>query len=124
MILANAQREIPDLLLAVEQRGSCAARLVQTVPVRTRIGEDQALDVVVHVYELKGCRTTTAPMPGSPTTSTPRLDIGPIRSPAAAVHATVADRDRLSKLARPGPERGRLRLEFVATAFPLNIWKK
>ena len=32
MILANAQREIPDLRLAVEQRGSCAARLVQTVP--------------------------------------------------------------------------------------------
>ena len=102
MILANAQREIPDLLLAVEQRGSCAARLVQTVPVNVRIGEDQSLDVVVHVYELQGCRMTNRAYAWFTDAVYTALDIGPIRLPAAAVHATVAERERLSKLALRG----------------------
>ena len=102
MVLANAQREIPDLLLAVEQRGSCAARLVQTVPVRTQIAEDQSQDIVVHVYELEGCRMTNRAYAWFTDDVYTALDIGPIRSPAAAVHATVADRDRLSKLASRG----------------------
>ena len=102
MILANAQREIPDLLLAVEQRGSCAARLLQTVPVHARIAEGQLLDVVVHVYELQGCRTTNRAYAWFTDDVYTALDIGPIRSPAAAVHATVAERDRLSKLALRG----------------------
>ena len=102
MVLANAQREIPDLLLAVEQRGSCAARLVQTVPVHARIDEDRSLDVVVHVYELKGCRTTNRAYAWFTDDVYIALDIGPIRSPAAAVNATVAERARLSKLALRG----------------------
>ena len=102
MILANAQREIPDLLLAVEQRGSCAARLVQTVPGHARLGEDQSLDVVVHVYELQGCRMTNRAYAWFTDDVYTALDIGPIRSPAAAVQAIVADRDRRSKLARQG----------------------
>ena len=102
MILANAQREIPDLRLAVEQRGSCAARLVQTVPVRVRTGEEQVPDVVVHVYELQGCRTTNRAYAWFTDDVYTALDIGPIRSPVAAVHATVAERERLSKLALRG----------------------
>ena len=102
MVLANAQREIPDLRLAVEQRASCSARLVQTVPVRVRLGEDRSLDVVVHVYELQGCRTTNRAYAWFSDAVYTALDIGPIRSPAAAVHASVADRDRLSKLALRG----------------------
>lgn len=102
MILANARREIPDLLVAVEQRGACAARLIQTVPVRTKIGEDAQQDVVVHVYELKGCAMTNRAYAWFTDDVYTALDIGPIRSPAAAVHATVADRDRRSKLASRG----------------------
>ena len=102
MILANAQREIPDLLLAVEQRGSCAARLVQTVPVHARVCEDRSLDVVVHVYELQGCQMTNRAYAWFTDNIYTALDIGPIRSPTAAVHAIVADRDRLSKLASKG----------------------
>jgi hypothetical protein len=102
MILANTQREIPDLLVAVEQRGSCAARLVQTVPVRTRIGEEESADVVVHVYELQGCAMTNRAYAWFSDAVYTALDIGPIRSPSAAVHATVADRDRQSKLASRG----------------------
>ena len=102
MILANAQREIPDLLLAVERRGSCAARLLQTVPVHARIGEDQSLDVVVHVSELQGCQITNRAYAWFTDGVYTALDIGPIRSPAAAVHATVAERERLSKLALRG----------------------
>ena len=102
MILANAQREIPDLLPAVEQRGSCAARLVQTVPVPVRTGDDQSPDVVVHVYELQGCPMTNRAYAWFTDDVYTALDIGPIRSPAAAVYATVADRDRLSKLALRG----------------------
>ena len=102
MVLANAHKEIPDLLLAVEQRGSCAARLVQTVPVHARIAEDQSLDVVVHVYELQGCQMTNRAYAWFTDAVYTALDIGPIRSPAAAVHATFAERDRLSKLALRG----------------------
>ena len=106
MILANAQREIPDLLPAVEQRGSCAARLVQTVPVSVRTGEDQTPDVIVHVYELQGCRATNRAYAWFTDAVYTALDIGPIRTPAAAVHATVADRDRRSKLALRGLREG------------------
>ena len=99
MILANAQREIPDLLFAVEQRGSCAARLVQTVPVHARIGEDLSLDVVVHVYELQGCRMTNRAYAWFTDAVYTALDIGPIRSPSNAVYATVADQIRRTRLA-------------------------
>jgi hypothetical protein len=102
MILANARREIPDLLVAVEQRGACIARLVQTVPVRTKSGDGEQQDVVVHVYELKGCAMTNRAYAWFTDDVYTALDIGPIRSPAAAVHATVADRDRRSKLASRG----------------------
>ncbi|MEI6203267.1 MAG: hypothetical protein WCP68_15060 [Enhydrobacter sp.] len=72
------------------------------MPVQARIGEDQSLDVVVHVYELDGCRMTNRAYAWFTDDVYTALDIGPIRSPAAAVHAIVADRDRLSKLASRG----------------------
>jgi hypothetical protein len=102
MIVANAERERPDLQLAIEQRGACAARLLQTVPVRARIGDERMLDIVVHVYELEGCLVTNRAYAWFTDTVHTALDIGPIRSPAAAVHATMADHDRRSKLASRG----------------------
>jgi hypothetical protein len=103
MIVANSRRELPDLLQAVEQRGACSARLVQTVPVKAKIDEDRTLDLVVHVYELSGCVMTRRAYAWSAGDDVhTALDIGPICSPVEAVHATLADRDRRSNLARLG----------------------
>jgi hypothetical protein len=102
MIVANAERERPDLQHAIEQRGACAARLLQTVPVRARLDEERMLDIVVHVYELEGCLMTNRAYAWFTDSVHTALDIGPIRSPAAAVHATMADHDRRSKLASRG----------------------
>jgi hypothetical protein len=102
MIVANAERERPDLQLAIQQRGACAARLLQTVPVRARLDEERTLDIVVHVYELEGCLMTNRAYAWFTDTVHTALDIGPIRSPAAAVHATLADHDRRSRLASLG----------------------
>jgi hypothetical protein len=102
MAVASTRADLLDLQCAVEQRGACAARLVQTLPVCAPLGDDRTLDVVVHVYELEGCSMTNRAYAWFTDTVHTALDIGPIRSPATAVQATLADRDRRRRLARLG----------------------
>lgn len=89
----------PELQSAIEQRCSCAARFVQTVPVSVPVGADDFWDVVVHVFDLEGCGKTNRAYAWSSGSVYTALDIGPIRSPSDAVNAIVADMVRQSRLA-------------------------
>jgi hypothetical protein len=91
--------DVPELRSAIEQRCDCAARLVQTVPVSAPIGLGATWDVVVHVFDLEGCEKTNRAYAWLSEQVFTALDIGPVRSPATAVHATVADLIRQSRLA-------------------------
>ena len=89
----------PELQSAIERRCDCAARFVQTVPVSAPIGVEETWDVVVHLVELDGCEKTNRAYAWTSEQIYTALDIGPIRSPVTAVHATVADLIRQSRLA-------------------------
>jgi hypothetical protein len=92
-----------DLTVAVEQRCSCPAELVETVPVHARLDDGRTWDVDVQVFALTGYKTGTAyawtgSMEG-PSEVFVALDIGPIRSALSAVCATAADHIRARRLA-------------------------
>lgn len=84
----------------IERRYGCAAHFVQTVPVSAPVGVDRTWDVVVHIFDLDGCLMTNRAYAWVSDEVYLTLDIGPIRSPATAVHAAVADRLRRERLAR------------------------
>ena len=92
----------PELQSAIERRCDCAARFVQTVPVSVAVGIDDFWDVVVHVFDLDGCRKTNRAYAWESGSVYTALDIGPIRSPGDAVNAVVADMVRQTRLALRG----------------------
>ncbi len=93
-----------ELQSEIERRYACAARFVQTVPVSAPVGVHATWDVVVHVFDLDGCAMTNRAYAWVSEQVFVMLDIGPIRSPGTAVHATVADRIRQDRLALWGRE--------------------
>jgi hypothetical protein len=95
-----------DLRSAVEWRWSCAASLIQTVPVVAPLEGERTWSVVVHIFELSGCDKAnrayawSSPMQnGEEIRIFSSLHIGPLNSPPSVVRAAVADELRVTRLA-------------------------
>ena len=95
-----------ELRSAVEWSWSCAASLIQTVPVVAPLDGERIWSVVVHIYELAGCsKADRAYAWSSSVQNSPEirifssLHIGPLNSPMNAVRAAVADELRATRLA-------------------------
>jgi hypothetical protein len=121
-VLASDVDDVPGLTAAIERRWPCAARLVQTVPVRAE-HEGRAIDAVVHVFDLEGSSKAarayawTAPIDGTARRRIQvSLHIGPIKSPNEAVWAAVADDVRARRLAARQP------VPIKAKAIPRHRW--
>src|SRR5476649_2426836 len=98
--------DVERLRSAVEWRWSCAASLVQTVPVEAPLDGDRIWSVVVHVFDLTGCSKAnrvyawSSPIWNSTETRVFALHhVGPLNSPISAVRAAVADELRATRLA-------------------------
>jgi hypothetical protein len=101
-----------DLKFAVEQRWNCAAALVQTVPVTAVLDSERTWDVIVHVFQLEGHAKTSRAYAWAGSLKDgsgdgriySALDIGPIKGPADAVGAAIADELRSTRLAVAQPK--------------------
>jgi hypothetical protein len=110
--LAGDLNEARDLKVAVEQRWSCGATLVQTVPVTAMLDSERVWDVIVHIFEIDGYAKATRAYAwvGSLLDGSDKdriysaLDIGPIKGPGDAVGAAIADELRTTRLALAQPK--------------------
>ena len=99
-----------ELKSAVEWRWSCAASLIQTVPVVAPLEGERIWSVIVHIFELSGCgKADLAYAWSSPTGDGGEsrifssLHIGPLNSPMNAVCAAISDELRVARLAMHQP---------------------
>lgn len=101
-----------DLKATVEQRWACGASLIQTVPVRAVLDSERTWDVIVHIFALDGHAKATRAYAwtgllqedGDQRRVYSALDIGPIKGPADAVGAAIADELRNTRLALSQPK--------------------
>ncbi len=109
-VLPGDAADAPALKAAIKRRWECEPHLLQTVPVRADL-QGHSWNVIVHVFELKSCfKAPRAYAWASPIDGTSRrrvcvsAHIGPIKSPADAVWAAIADEVRERRLAGRQPE--------------------